>query len=152
MNQDKEELTPRIFYTDGGRKEAGFKGSTSDCVVRAISIATQKNYREVYDDLARLNKQAGGKRSCRAGVRKEIYRSYLSTLGWAFYPTMEFGKGCTVHLREDELPKGRIIVKLSKHLSAVIDGVIHDTYDPSRGGTRCVYGYWYKVKRPGRRR
>jgi hypothetical protein len=20
--------------------------------------------------------------------------------------------------------------------------VIHDTYDPSRGGNRCVYGYW----------
>jgi hypothetical protein len=27
----------------------------------------------------------------------------------------------------------------------VIDGVIHDTFDPSRGGTRCVYGYWIKV-------
>ena len=24
----------------------------------------------------------------------------------------------------------------------MIDGVIHDTYDPTRGGTRCVYGYW----------
>jgi len=24
----------------------------------------------------------------------------------------------------------------------VLDGVIHDTHDPSRGGRRCVYGYW----------
>ncbi len=55
---------------------------------------------------------------------------------------MAIGSGCTVHLRIGELPAGRLVVSLSKHMTAVIDGVIHDTYDPSRGGTRCVYGYW----------
>jgi hypothetical protein len=40
-----------------------------------------------------------------------------------------------------------IIVVLSGHLTAVIDGVIYDTHGPSRGGTRCVYGYYSK---PGR--
>ncbi len=29
-----------------------------------------------------------------------------------------------------------------RHYTAVIDGVINDTHDPSREGTRCVYGYW----------
>jgi len=29
-----------------------------------------------------------------------------------------------------------------RHLTAVIDGVIHDTHDPSRDGTRSVYGYY----------
>lgn len=24
------------------------------------------------------------------------------------------------------------------------DGEIHDTYDPGRNGTRCVYGYYKK--------
>jgi len=24
----------------------------------------------------------------------------------------------------------------------VVNGVIHDTYDDQRSGTRCVYGYW----------
>jgi len=33
---------------------------------------------------------------------------------------------------------------LFKHTTAVIDGIIHDTYDPSRAGTRCVYGYFTK--------
>jgi hypothetical protein len=28
--------------------------------------------------------------------------------------------------------------------TAVIDGIIHDTYDPSRNGTRCVYAYFTK--------
>jgi hypothetical protein len=27
----------------------------------------------------------------------------------------------------------------------VIDGVIHDTHDCSRNGTRCVYGYYRVV-------
>jgi hypothetical protein len=50
-------------------------------------------------------------------------------------------------LKEDELPKGRIICRLSKHYAAVIDGVLNDTYDCSRKGTRCVYGYFRENKK-----
>jgi hypothetical protein len=57
---------------------------------------------------------------------------------------MNIGRGCRVHLKTDELPAGRLIVPCSKHTTAVIDGVIHDTYDPSRHETRCVYGYFIK--------
>ena len=35
-----------------------------------------------------------------------------------------------------------MVVAVSKHYTAVIDGTIHDIYDPSRGGSRCVYGYY----------
>jgi len=52
------------------------------------------------------------------------------------------GQGCKVHLRKDELPQGKLIVRVSKHITSVIDGVINDTYDCSRGATRCVYGYY----------
>lgn len=55
---------------------------------------------------------------------------------------MGVGTGCKVHLRAAELPKGRLIVRVSRHLVAVLDGMIHDTHDCSRDGTRCVYGYW----------
>jgi hypothetical protein len=55
---------------------------------------------------------------------------------------MRIGSGCKVHLRADELPGGRLIVHVSKHIVAVLNGVIHDTHDCSRGGNRCVYGYW----------
>jgi hypothetical protein len=63
-------------------------------------------------------------------------------LGWTWTPTMAIGQGCRVHLRSDELPGGRLILSISRHVVAVIDGVTHDTYDPSRGGARCVYGYY----------
>lgn len=36
---------------------------------------------------------------------------------------------------------------LSRHACAVMDGVIHDTYEDARDGTRCVYGYW-KLRSP----
>jgi hypothetical protein len=57
---------------------------------------------------------------------------------------MKIGSGCKVHLRADELPKGRLIIKVSRHLTTMIDGIINDTYDCSRQGTRCVYEYYYK--------
>ncbi len=69
----------------------------------------------------------------------------MTALGFKFVPTMGIGTGCKVHLRDGELPMGRIIARVSRHYVAVIDGVLHDTYDASRGGTRCVYGYWSMV-------
>jgi hypothetical protein len=33
---------------------------------------------------------------------------------------MQIGPGCTVHLRADELPSGRLVVSVSKHLIAAI--------------------------------
>ena len=138
-------------YNDGGRKDAGYKGNTRDCVTRAIAIAAELPYQQVYDDINRLAKkhERRGKRkkgisSSRTGVYKSTYHRYLKSIGFVWAPTMFIGSGCKVHLKEGELPNGRLIVSVSKHMVAVIDGVIHDTSNPSRGGTRCVYGYYRK--------
>lgn len=152
-----------FVHNDGGRKDAGYKGETGDCVTRAIAIATGKPYQEVYDAMwegirnyresrwdrlaKRLNlvKGTGRKASSpRRGVHRKIFGPYLESLGWKWVPTMKIGSGCKVHLRPEELPKGRLIVKVSKHLTCVIDGVIHDTYVEDRDGLRCVYGYYYQ--------
>ena len=55
---------------------------------------------------------------------------------------MAIGSGCRVHLRAEELPAGRLIARVSKHFVTVVDGICYDTSDPTRGGTRCVYGYF----------
>lgn len=135
---------------DGGREDAGFKGNTGDCVTRAIAIVTGKPYREVYNDLNQLSEsERTGKRkrnvsNSRKGVYRVTYQKYLESLGYEWIPTMKVGSGCKVHVRADELPKGRLIVRLSRHLTTMIDGVINDTFDCSRQGTRCVYGYYIK--------
>lgn len=139
-------------YNDGGRKAAGYRGDAGDCVCRAIAIAVQIPYEVVYHDLnvlgasERKGKKRRGKSSARTGVYKPTIRKYLQSLGWLWTPTMQIGQGCKVHLRADELPTGRLIVSVSRHVTAVIDGVIQDTHDPSRDGTRCVYGYWQQPK------
>ena len=142
----------RVFvshvFDDGGRQDAGYKGSAGDCVKRAIAIATRCLYKQVYDALNTLgknerpSKRKRGQSNARTGVYRTTYHQYLTNLGWKWTPTMFIGQGCKVHLQADELPKGRLVVALSKHIVAVIDGVIHDTGDPSRGGARCVYGYF----------
>lgn len=134
---------------DGGRANAGFKGITGDCVCRAIAIATGRPYKEVYDLInefsksERVGKRKKKKSNARTGVYKGCIKKVMDHYGWTWVPTMKVGQGCTVHLTEDELPKGRLVVNVSKHSTAVIDGVLHDIYDCSRDGTRCVYGYYY---------
>jgi hypothetical protein len=147
-------------YDDGGRAAAGFKGkAVGDCVTRAIAIATRQPYAVVYAELhARLDAyeashrdrvaeriaRGGGRKGTtpRNGVSPKVFGPYLKELGWTLTPTMQIGSGCKVHLSADELPAGRLVVHVSKHVVAVIDGVVHDTYEDARDGKRCVYGYW----------
>lgn len=130
---------PDFVYDDGGRESAGYKGTTSDCVVRAIAIAAQMDYKTVYQALYSLSGE-----SPRNGVNKKFYKPYIESLGFEWVSVMGIGTGCRMRLAAGEIPEGRLIVRLSRHLTAVIDKSVHDTYDPSRNGTRCVYGYWKK--------
>ena len=140
--------TMQWIYDDGGRQAAGYKGIVGDCVCRAIAIATCKPYQEVYDALNELGtrerkcKRKRGKSNARTGVYKQTIRRYMESLGWVWHPTMQIGSGCKVHLAPGELPMGRLVVSVSRHTVAVINGLIRDTHDPSRDGTRCVYGYF----------
>lgn len=77
-----------FLYDDGGRKAAGYKGSTGDCTCRAIAIATGRGYQATYDDLnvlvgsERSSNRRSGKSSARTGVYKPTIRRYLASLGW----------------------------------------------------------------------
>ena len=143
-------------YDDASRH--GRTGSTRDCVTRAVAIAARIPYEQVYDAIAAGNytqrrtrgtTMVSGKMSADNGVMtsRKWFKDYMRGLGFSWTPTMAIGQGTTVHLREGELPMGRLVVHVSRHAVAVIDGVIHDVGDPSRDGTRCVYGY-YRLEVP----
>jgi hypothetical protein len=164
----KDRLEPtdgrcRFVKDDGGRRHSGLarsagrKDKVGDCVARAIAIATGIPYAEVHKELTvrkvrhiyaggdndRADKwirRRGGVRRFDPdhGVRDEAYGPYLEELGWSFTST----KGKKVRLRADELPKGRLIVSTGGHLVAVIDHVIHDTFDCGGAGRVGVKGYW----------
>lgn len=171
----------KFIYDDGGRKAAGFKGTAGDCVTRAVAIASGRGYAEVYKDLAKgMGAQRKSKgATARNGVStgRKWFKNYMRSIGFEWVPTMKIGSGCTVHLNEKELPAGFLVVRVSGHCTAVMDGVIYDTFNPSERGTtiyspnypkeelpkgarwldngngwayspeRCVYGYWKLLKR-----
>lgn len=143
---------------DGGRAAAGYTGVTGDCVCRAVAIATGLPYQTVYDAInevgrkERITRKKKSRSSARTGVYKDGTKRLMALLRdrhgieWRWVPTMQIGTGCKVHVHADELPAGRLILNLSRHMSCMIDGMIHDLYDPSRNGTRCVYGYYEILK------
>jgi len=162
---------------DGGRSKY-FKGEGGDCVTRAIAIASGMDYKEVYDILAAGNKsqrkskydtKTKGTATALHGinVKRKWFKDQMAAWGFIWVPTMQIGQGCTTHLCKGELPVGRLVVSVSKHYTSMIDGVINDTWNPSRIWTspytgqelktnmfihedgktiheesRCVYGYW----------
>ena len=138
-------------YNDGGRSKYFKRRANSDCVCRAIAIATETDYLDVYNLINEYAKhEHKGKRkhyisSAEEGVSGSTLRKIMENhFHWKWHPCMKIGTGCTIHLRAEELPKGRLIVNVSRHETAVIDGIIQDISDPSRDGTRCVYGYYSK--------
>lgn len=125
-------------YHDGGRSKYWKCRNVGDCVVRAICIVTAKDYKEVYDAIWKIIGE-----SPRNGVSRKKLQSVMKHFGGVWVPLSGIGTGCKAHLAANEIPmKGKLICNLSKHVTAVIDGVNYDTYDSSRNGTRCVYGYW----------
>jgi hypothetical protein len=136
----------KFVYDDGGRFTAGFKGKNSgDCVTRAIAIATDQPYKQVYKELNDLCKEMGfhGCSSSRTGHFRKVYERYLADRGINWTPLSQIG--CPSHIRVDAdnlPPTGTYILRLSRHLTVWKDGALRDTHDCSRGGKRMVYGYF----------
>ena len=136
----------KFVYSTGGREKYYDAIKVGDCVTRAICNATGRDYKEVYDLVNSYASRERGtsKSTARNGVSKDTTYRVLTDMGWTWVPTMFIGRGCQVHLNEKELPNdGIIIVSVSKHLTCVKNGTLYDTFDCSRGGRRCVYGYYY---------
>ena len=147
----------KLEVDDGGRAAAGYKGQAGDCVVRSIAIVTGMLYQKVYDDLFKANEEFRNTSrtklarslkqkndSPRSGTHRVVLKQYLAQLGFQWTPTMFVGQGCKVNLKKEELPSGTLLVSCSRHITVVKDGILHDTHDCTRNGTRCVYGYWTK--------
>ena len=126
-----------FIFNDGGRSAAGYKGTTADCPVRAMSIALGLSYKEVYNQLAKANKAYSGVKTVRRGMNVKVFSNILASHGWVWHsaPTFTGRKARCSDLT------GTVIASQAKHVVAVIDGVPQDTFDSS---FKMVYGYWAK--------
>jgi len=131
------EIQQTWVYDDGGRDRAGYQfHQAGDCVSRAIAIATEMPYELVVDIVDKASR--GRRGDSQSGVYDFATHGILALLGWKRTTTK-------AHLNSDEFPPGRLVLEVNRHLVAMVDGVIHDTYDPSYHGNRRVYAYWKKV-------
>lgn len=131
------------IYDDGGRS-LYFKGNAGvrDCVCRAITIASGKDYKEVYNLLFKTMGE-----SPRGGVytSKPKFKRMMASLGFTWTATSGIGSHQAVHLIKGELPEGRLVCSMAGHWTAVIDNQVRDTFDPRVNGYgqhRKIYGFW----------
>ena len=95
-------------HNDGGRQDAGFKGTAGDCGTRAMAIALGLDYKTVYKELAQANADNGRAKSARNGINKDIYSEVLKRYGWVWMQSPKFiGRKA----RCSDMPSGVVIAK-----------------------------------------
>lgn len=143
---DHKHAAIELVLDDGGRASTGWKPNVRDCVVRAIAIAEQRPYIDVYDELSALMKRdrRSSATSARNGVYDHVWMPYLRARGWKRVECFAPGSP-KLRMRTVDMPANATIICVMKgHLATVIDRRLHDTYDCSKGGERRVLSYWVK--------
>lgn len=107
-----------------------------DCVIRAFSMATGLTWLDAFDRLcahARKTYDVPNSDSNYPKVFEEfglIAKQVKVIKGESRMTVKDF---CQQH------PKGAYILRCANHLTAVVNGVCYDTWNPSE---KCVYRYW----------
>jgi hypothetical protein len=117
-----------VIVTDSGRRAEGFCGETNDCTVRATAILLNQKYAEAHAALAQCGRKP-----------KDGFNYPKAAKKLGLQPRPEFS--CkTVQRVLQELPPGRFVLRISKHVFAVVDGVVYDTWLPkAKARVKMVY-------------
>lgn len=111
---------------------------TSDCVVRAIAIATDASWRRVYTDLCSL-----GGIECEMPTTNVVWGIHLNELGGRQFLLPESCPQCiTVRAFCERYPTGVYVIGTGSHAVCVIDGDYYDSWD---SGSE-VPSYFWRVK------
>ncbi len=111
---------------------------TGDCVVRALAVAEAKSWVEVYDELCKI-----GREVFEMPNSKPVYEKYLLSRGWVKQKMPKFSNGKRFKVSDlaNDRKSGAMVVSVSKHLVAVVDGCIHDTW---YSGQKAVFNFYTK--------
>ena len=97
----------------------------SDCVIRALCIALNRSWYQIYDDLSML-----GREECNWGNSDSVWGKYLYLNGFEpFLLPHTCPKCITVREFTYEYPKGIYIIGTGSHAVAVMDGDYYDSWD-----------------------
>jgi hypothetical protein len=135
MEQSMSNWIKYVTYNDGGRRDAGFKyPAEGDCVVRALSILSERGYMAVYNAMIKLiARERGGARSVvDNGIYAKTYTKFLNEIGASKFKRVK---------QWQDIPReGKYFVITASHAVAYVNGVIHDVFDPV--GDEELEGYY----------
>lgn len=113
---------------------------TTDCVFRALSLAMDKPWETVYDELCEL-----GRKMRMPPNQKQVFIKYLIQNGWVKkkQPKKEDGKKYTGGEMASKVKRSRVIIASigCNHISVIKEKQVWDIWDCS---SRCVGMYFEK--------
>lgn len=115
------------------------KDKYGDCVIRALTKVTGKDWYEVFDELVPIAREL----QCMPNT-KVCYEKYLTENGFRYHGVSN-AKGTkrpTVAGFTKDHTSGTYVLRVAHHLVASVDGIYYDTWD---SGKKSVYGYWEKI-------
>lgn len=127
------------FVFDTTNPKGALRG-VGDCVIRSISLATGKTWREVYRELTEIGMKKG-----RMPNDRVVFAEYLKREGWKVFPQPRKANNRRLTTLEFIQSRGkgkRVLISQTLHLTCCLeDGKIHDTWDCT---SRVVGRYWVK--------
>tara|TARA_Y100000593_G_C4254834_1_gene309087 strand:- start:485 stop:892 length:408 start_codon:yes stop_codon:yes gene_type:complete len=130
------------FIKNHGGRENYFptklkKDLTSDCVIRAIAIATETDYKEVMTKLFEIGLEVG-----QMPNNKKCYEIYLNCLGWIKKSPLKIGRRKYKVKNVGKFFTGKnVIIHTTRHLTTLVDGNLNDTWDCREW---CANSYYIK--------
>lgn len=111
---------------------------TSDCVVRAIAIATEQSWKRTYRELCEL-----GEIEAEMPNANSVWGLYLRNKGGKQFLLPESCPACiTVRAFCEKYPTGVFVIGTGSHAVAVIDGDYYDAWDSGNE----VPSYFWRVQ------
>lgn len=108
-----------------------------DCVVRAIAIATNRRWIDVYDDLCEIGRSVYNMPSSNS-----VWGLYLYRLGFEPFLLPESCPSCiTISEFAKRFRRGVYIIGTGSHAVAVINGDYYDSWDSGREAP----SYFWKI-------
>ena len=121
---------------------------TNDCVIRAIALGTNRNWKDIYMELTELGIDKGLMIN-----DKKNWKMYLRRLGYEQQktPKKENNKRYTIQEFCKELAEEQkiYIISIRKHLTVVKDKNLYDTWNCS---SKCMGNYLIKSNKIKKRK
>ena len=117
-------------------EKRGFIWDRGDCVIRALANAISCSWLDAFDYLTKKARRDYNVPNDGPGFRKWLVEGGAI---WNHCKAVKGKKRMTVLQFAETHPKGRYVVTIAGHETAVVDGVILDAWNC---GEKCVVGYF----------